>query len=77
MKRTNPHITRFELAAILSDRAEKLANGENSTVNTQLTNPIDIAYEEYKQGKLPTMIIRTFLDKTSEKWTVNELLKKY
>jgi DNA-directed RNA polymerase subunit K/omega len=76
MKRSNPHITRFELTAVLADRAEKLANGEPSTVNTQLTNPIDIAFEEYKQNKLPTRIKRTFLDNTVETWTVNELLTK-
>lgn len=58
---TDIPLTKFERARIIGTRATQIANGANSTLNDMkgLRDPIKIAEEELRQGKMPIVIIRT------------------
>jgi DNA-directed RNA polymerase subunit K len=54
-------ITKYEIAALIGYRAQQLAEGADPyIVFGDDFNPIAIAIEEYKQGKIPLMIERPF-----------------
>lgn len=58
---TDIPLTKFERARIIGTRATQIANGANSTLSDMkgLRDPIKIAEEELRQGKMPIVIIRT------------------
>lgn len=57
---TDIPLTKFERARIIGTRATQIANGANSTLSDMkgLRDPIKIAEEELRQGKMPIVIIR-------------------
>ena len=57
-----PRLTKYEIARIIAARAKQLANGAQPMVDVNKLNTIDpvlIAIEELKEGKLPFIIVRT------------------
>jgi DNA-directed RNA polymerase I, II, and III subunit RPABC2 len=73
-KQTNPFFTKYEKAKCIGFRAEMLANGSNTTVNTEgMTDVVKIAEKELKERKLPLIIQRTLPDGTTEYWRLDEL----
>ena len=69
-----PMITKYELAALLSERAAEIANGEPITIkNPGTTNPIEIARMEFEQGRSPKKIQREYPDGTVEVWALNSM----
>lgn len=60
---TDIPLTKFEKARLIGIRATQIANGANSTLSLvdikSMHDPIKIAEEELKQGKIPIVIIRT------------------
>lgn len=72
-KQTKPFLTKYERARIIGVRAEQLANGFNSSVNTEgMTDVVKIAEKELKERKLPLIIQRTLPDETTEYWRLDE-----
>ena len=70
---TNPFITKYELAAILAERAIEIANDQPITIkNPGTTNPIKIAQLEFEAGKLPKKIIREYPDGSTETWNLSD-----
>src|SRR3989338_6929647 len=56
---TLPIVTKFEKANLIGRRALMLSKGMPSLIECDhLKDPIDIATEEYKRGKLPLLIRR-------------------
>lgn len=53
------YLNPYEKARIIGTRAEQIASGAPTTIKitSKMTNPIDIALEELKKGKLPLTII--------------------
>lgn len=58
---TDIPLTKFERARIIGTRATQIANGATSTLSDVkgMRDPIKIAEEELRQGKMPIVIIRT------------------
>jgi len=55
--------SKYEQTRLISCRANQLENGAQSTINTDgFTDALEIALEEYKQGKIPLIVVRTFPD---------------
>lgn len=56
---THNKITKYEYATVIGYRAQELANGAPSFIDTKgMTDVIDIAEEEYKQDKIALIIKR-------------------
>ncbi len=73
-RNTIPVITKYELAAVLAQRAEEIADGQPITIkNPRTTDPVQIAQLEYAVGKTPKKITRTWPDGTVEVWNLCEL----
>jgi len=68
-----PFLSKYELTTILAERAAEIANGEPRTIKTTSNNPIEIAIEEFKQGKIPKKIKRVWPDGHVEIWAISEL----
>jgi len=72
-KTTNPYMNKYEFAAIISERAVEIANGQPITIQDPCTtDPIKIAMLEFKAGKSPKKIKRVNTDGTFEIWALNE-----
>ncbi len=57
-----PRLTKYEIARIVAARAKQLAMGAKPLIDVSKLNtrdPVIIALEELKQGKLPFIIVRT------------------
>ena len=73
-RNTLPVLTRYELAAILSARAEEIADGQPITIkNPGTTDPVQIAQLEFAEGKTPKKITRVWPNGTVESWNLSEL----
>jgi DNA-directed RNA polymerase subunit K/omega len=72
-----PKITRFEKARIVGARALQISMGAPILleVNETISNPIDIALEEFEGGILPITIRRTLPDGTFQDIPLKWLLK--
>lgn len=72
-KRKSPNtLTRFEYARVLSTRVIDIEKGEPIFIQTELTDPIEIAKEEVKQKKCPLTILRPVGNNTYELFKVSE-----
>jgi DNA-directed RNA polymerase subunit K/omega len=74
-KQTIPVLSRFEKAALISQRSAQIASGSPLTFKNdvlKLTHPIDIAREEFRLKTIPLLVIRVLPDGTEEKWNVRE-----
>ena len=73
-RNTLPMISKYELAALLSERAHEISNDQPITIqNPGTTNPAEIACLEYKAGKSPKKLKRTWPDGTEELWSLSDL----
>ena len=73
-RNTIPVITKYELAALLAERTIEIADGQPITIqNPGTTNPAEIAKLEFKAGRLPKKILRTWPNGTTETWSLSEL----
>ena len=63
-----PKLTRFEKARIVGARALQIAMGAPLLIDHSegVSNPIDLALEEFKRGLLPMTIRRSLPDETSQ-----------
>ncbi len=58
MKETARELTRYERARIVGARALQISMGAPTLVDTNTTDPIDIALEELRKGIIPITIKR-------------------
>lgn len=70
---SNNLLTKYEKTRIIYTRAEQIARGEAPTINTKLTDSIEIAEEELKQGKIPFKI-RRYIGAKYEEWNIKDLI---
>ena len=72
-KITVPYITKYERARILGVRATQISMNSPVMIETNgLTDPLEIALEEYKQKKIPLIVRRYLPDKTYEDWKLTD-----
>jgi len=72
-KTTTPYITKYEKTKIIGKRAVQLSNGAVPLIDIKdMIDPLKIAFEEYKQKKIPIIIIRTLPDGRIEEWKLSD-----
>ena len=73
---TKPFLTKYEKAKILGIRSQMLSNGSHPMINVSndITDTLDIAKEELKQGVIPLFIRRYLPNKEYEDWRIEELV---
>lgn len=72
-KITTPYITKYERARILGVRATQISMNSPVMIETNgLTDPLEIALEEYKQKKIPLIIRRQIPNGTYEDWKLTD-----
>jgi len=73
-KQTIPVISKFERTALISQRASQIASGSPLTFRNEqkLTNPIELAKEEFRLKTIPLRVVRILPDGTEEVWHVRE-----
>lgn len=64
----NPNLlTKYEISRLIGSRSEMLSHGAPPCVDINgLINPIDIAWKEFKEKKLPLTVERTYPNGTVE-----------
>lgn len=78
-RETSEYLTRYECARILGDRARHLDNGAPAYIDTKdSTSPLQIAYKELTQKRLPIAILRHVGHDAKgqdliEKWKLKEM----
>jgi DNA-directed RNA polymerase subunit K/omega len=72
-----PKLTRFERARIVGARALQISLGAPILVDlpTSMSDPIDIALRELKEGVLPITLRRVLPDNTHQDIALSELLE--
>ena len=72
--KTKPYLNKYEKTAVISERAQQLANGSESLLkNPDSYNTVyEIALEELRQNKIPFIIQRP-LSNGSEYWKLEDL----
>jgi len=71
-----PRLTKYEVARIVAARAKQLAMGAKPLVDVSSLgtyDPVLIALEELRQGKLPFIVVRTLPDGRKIEIKVSEL----
>jgi len=78
---TPRYITKYEKTRLVGARANELSLGLGDPITIELitedgilTDPLQIAEEEFIQKKIPLQIRRFLPDNTYEDWSVSELL---
>lgn len=75
IRRTTPHMTKYERTRILGLRALQISNNAPVMVPVEKeTDPLKIATKELVAGKVPFIIRRRLPNGTFEDWAVNELV---
>jgi DNA-directed RNA polymerase subunit K len=58
LKEVTEELTRYERARIVGARALQISMGAPTLIDSNSTDPIDIAFEELKKGVIPITIKR-------------------
>ena len=73
-RKTQPFMTRFEYAKLLTYRAIQISNGEPPLIDVgNMYCPIEVAKKELEECNLPLVIVRTLQDGTKEYWHPHEM----
>lgn len=78
-RRGYPTLNKFEQVSMISQRAIQLSKGDPSVldfdylINNRITDPIQIANEEFRQRVIPIYIERKWSDGSYEKWYIHEI----
>ena len=73
-----PRLTKYEVAKMVAIRAKQLAMGAAPLIDAKamgLQDPIQIAIEEFKAGKLPFIVVRSLPNGKKIEYTIDELKK--
>lgn len=72
---TTRYLTKYEKARVLGTRALQLSMNAPPMVEVEgETDPLEIAYKELRQKKIPFIIRRYLPDKSYEDWKLEELI---
>eukprot|EP01028_Stygiella_incarcerata_P011721 TRINITY_DN678_c2_g1_i1.p1 TRINITY_DN678_c2_g1~~TRINITY_DN678_c2_g1_i1.p1 ORF type:complete len:142 (-),score=52.70 TRINITY_DN678_c2_g1_i1:112-537(-) len=72
---TTPFLTKYERARVLGTRALQLSMNAPARVDTgSLTDPLEIARKELREGRIPFIVRRYLPDGRYEDWKLKELL---
>ena len=75
--KTNPYLTKYEIARVLSERTQQLVDGSTPLIPNveRFTSAYDIAVEEFNDKKLPFIIRRPLPNMSGyEYWKLDDLL---
>lgn len=72
---TTRYLTKYEKARLLGTRALQISMNAPILVELEgLSDPLEIARKELREGKIPLCIRRFLPDGSYEDWSVNELI---
>lgn len=70
----NNYLTKFEKTRVLGQRAEQISCGAPPLVDIKgITDPLEIAQKELKEGKIPIKIIRTYPNGEQKSFSVSDM----
>lgn len=73
VRRSRPILSKYEATSIIGMRAQQIAKGATPFLDTDDSDPIDIATKELRTKLIPVIIRRIMPDNTSEYWRLSEL----
>lgn len=73
VRRSRPILSKYEATSIVSMRAKQIINGSAPLVDTDETDPIEIARKELRTKLVPVIVRRVMPDGVSEYWRLSEL----
>ena len=72
---TTKYLTKYEKARVLGTRALQLSMNAPPMVEVEgETDPLEIAYKELRQKKIPFIVRRYLPDQSFEDWRLEELI---
>ena len=72
---TTKYLTKYEKASVLGTRALQLSMNAPPMVEVEgETDPLEIAYKELRQKKIPFIVRRYLPDQSFEDWRLEELI---
>jgi DNA-directed RNA polymerase I, II, and III subunit RPABC2 len=72
-RRSRPILSKYEATTIVGMRAQQIAKGSASFIDTDDTDPVDIATKELRAKLIPVIVRRIMPDNVSEYWRLSEL----
>jgi len=73
VRRSRPILSKYEATSIVGMRAQQIAKGATPFLDTDDSDPIDIATKELRAKLIPVIVRRIMPDNTSEYWRLSEL----
>lgn len=73
VRRSRPILSKYEATSIVAMRAQQIAKGSTPFIDTDDTDPIDIATKELRAKLIPVIVRRIMPDNISEYWRLSEL----
>ena len=73
VRRSRPILSKYEATSIVGMRAQQIIKGSAPFLDTDETDPIEIAIEELRAKLIPVIIRRVMPDNESEYWRLSEL----
>lgn len=73
VRKSRPILSKYEATSIVGMRAQQIAKGSTPFIDTDDSDPIDIATKELKAKLIPVIVRRIMPDNTSEYWRLSEL----
>ena len=73
IRKSRPILSKYEATSIVGMRAQQIAKGSTPFIDTDDSDPIDIATKELRAKLIPVIVRRIMPDNTSEYWRLTEL----
>ena len=73
VRKSRPILSKYEATSIVGMRAQQIAKGSTPFLDTDDSDPIDIATKELRAKLIPVIVRRIMPDNTSEYWRLSEL----
>jgi DNA-directed RNA polymerase I, II, and III subunit RPABC2 len=73
VRRSRPILSKYEATSIVGMRAQQIAKGSTPFIDTDDTDPIEIATKELRAKLIPVIVRRIMPDNVSEYWRLTEL----
>ena len=72
-RRSRPILSKYEATTIVGMRAQQIAKGSAPFIDTDESDPVDIAMKELRAKLIPVIVRRIMPDNISEYWRLSEL----
>lgn len=73
VRRSRPLLSKYEATTVVGMRAQQIMKGSSPFIDTDETDPIEIALKELRAKLIPVIIRRVMPDGKSEYWRLSEL----